>query len=97
MNNIFLLAILVFLLFIVYYVKYYKVEYFKSTNSKWASKNLKYKAYNKGNTIMDFSCVGYMGGKSIPDISVKINLKPTGKDDDTQIIQDAIDELSNKH
>ncbi|WP_237391733.1 discoidin domain-containing protein [Paenibacillus dendrobii] len=48
----------------------------------------------RGNQILDFSNVGYMGGGvKIPDVKVKATVKP-GDGDDTARIQAAIDEVS---
>jgi hypothetical protein len=47
----------------------------------------------KGNRLPDFSHVGYRSGeKAIPDVAVRMTLKPT-EGDDTKRIQDALDEL----
>jgi hypothetical protein len=55
---------------------------------------LQYKKTEKGDKIMDFSHAGYKGGGvAIPDVEVKIKVKPTGNDD-TEIIQEAINEVS---
>jgi hypothetical protein len=55
---------------------------------------LQYKTTEKGDRILDFSHAGYMGGGvTIPDVSVKITVNPTGKDD-TENIQSAIEEVS---
>ncbi|TCC88613.1 hypothetical protein EZ428_18410 [Pedobacter frigiditerrae] len=66
--------------------------------SEWVHYNqmskLIYKTDDRGNKIPDFSMVGYEGGiSSFPTPSIKITLKPTGKDDGA-IIQDAILRLS---
>ena len=56
---------------------------------------LVYKATPAGDRIMDFSYAGYMGGGvALPDVPVKIKVKPSGKGDDTKVIQDAIDKVS---
>lgn len=59
---------------------------------------LVYTPDHRGNRIPDFSYVGYRGGEEvpvpIPDVSVKITLEPQDGDD-TERIQDAIDEVSN--
>ena len=48
----------------------------------------------KGNRIIDFSNVGYMGGGvKLPDVQAKIAVQPSGGDD-TAMIQAAIDEVS---
>src|SRR5438094_9810222 len=49
-----------------------------------------------GDTIPDFSNAGYMGGGvRIPEVAVKITLKPAAPpQDDTERIQQAIDEVA---
>ncbi|MEF7439481.1 discoidin domain-containing protein [Paenibacillus lautus] len=48
----------------------------------------------KGNRIIDFSNVGYMGGGvKLPDVQARIAVQPTGGDD-TAMLQAAIDEVS---
>src|SRR5438132_10914602 len=55
---------------------------------------LVYKATPAGDRIMDFSFAGYMGGGvALPDVPVKITLKPSGGDDDSDAIQKAIDQV----
>src|SRR6476619_4480921 len=45
---------------------------------------LVYKTTPAGDKIMDFSHAGYMGGGvAIPDVPVKITVKPEGREDDT--------------
>jgi hypothetical protein len=69
-----------------------------NSESKWVYTNaqgkLSYKTLAGGDKIMDFSYAGYMGGGvSIPSIEVKLTVSPaTG--DNTDIIQNAIDEVS---
>lgn len=54
-----------------------------------------YKADEKGNTIPDFSRVGFYGGdKKIPDVSIVKTVSPSGTDNDELIIQAAIDEVA---
>ncbi|MGN7491957.1 discoidin domain-containing protein [Paenibacillus sp. SAF-054] len=56
--------------------------------------NMVYISDFRGNQILDFSNVGYMGGGvKIPDVKVKATVKP-GDGDDTARIQAAIDEVS---
>ncbi|SEL46518.1 Glycosyl Hydrolase Family 88 [Olivibacter domesticus] len=56
---------------------------------------LLYFADEKGNTIPDFSRVGYHQGRNeIPDVSVKITLYPSKEGKDPQQIQEAIDKVS---
>jgi hypothetical protein len=67
--------------------------------SKWVKtgKNdkLQYIADEKGNTIPDFSQVGYFHGNSvIPDVPVAVKISPS--DDAQNTIQSAIDALSKK-
>src|SRR3954453_22491423 len=67
--------------------------------SQWAypgpDGKLIYKTTPAGDRIMDFSFAGYMGGGvALPDVAVVKTVKPTGGEDDTSVIQDAIDEVS---
>jgi hypothetical protein len=67
--------------------------------SEWvrhgADRKLAYNTTERGDRIMDFSYAGYRGGGvAIPDVAVKRTVKPSGGDDDTKIIQAAIDEVA---
>ena len=67
--------------------------------SEWvyrgADGKLAYKTTPGGDRIMDFSHAGYMGGGvAIPTVPVKRTVKPSGGDDDTAVIQAAIDAVS---
>ncbi|PYF72758.1 hypothetical protein [Pedobacter nutrimenti] len=73
-----------------------------STKDPWQSKllsiqedgSLVYHPDEKGNTIPDFSLVGYHhSDKEIPSVKVVKTISPNGTDDQ-KIIQDAIDEVS---
>lgn len=56
---------------------------------------LVYKTTPAGDRIMDFSHAGYMGGGvALPVVPVKRLVKPSGTNDDTQLIQNAIDEVA---
>ena len=56
---------------------------------------LVYKTTERGDRIMDFSHAGYMGGGVIlPSVAVKKTVQPSGKEDDTKLVQDAINEVS---
>ncbi len=56
---------------------------------------LVYKTTPKGDKIMDFSYAGYMGGGvALPNVAVKIKVKPPGGGDDTKLIQEAINEVA---
>jgi hypothetical protein len=57
---------------------------------------LVYKTTERGDRIMDFSHAGYLGGGvALPDVPVRKVLHPLGGDnDDTAMIQAAIDEVS---
>lgn len=73
--------------------------YAQKGKSKWVylGKNGKliYKTTPAGDRIMDFSYAGYMGGGiALPTVPVKRMVKPSGGTDDTQLIQNAIDEVS---
>jgi len=55
---------------------------------------LAYKPDSFGNYVPDFSHAGYMGGGvRLPEVAVKATVKP-GSGDNTQLIQEAIDEVS---
>jgi hypothetical protein len=57
---------------------------------------LVYEKDAKGNRLPDFSHVGYHSGeKAIPDVPVRMTLKPT-EGDDTKRIQDALDKLGKR-
>ena len=69
-----------------------------AAQSEWArlgpDGKLTYKTFPAGDRIMDFSDAGYMGGGvKIPFVSVKKTVSPSGGDD-TDAIQNAIDEVS---
>jgi hypothetical protein len=56
---------------------------------------LVYKATPDGDRIMDFSTAGYMGGGvALPKVPVKVTVEPSGGEDDTALIQAAIDKVS---
>lgn len=70
-----------------------------SAKSEWVypGKNgkLVYKTTPAGDKILDFSHAGYMGGGvKLPVVPVKKTVKPTGGNDDTELIQMAVDEIS---
>src|SRR5690348_13349536 len=55
---------------------------------------LVYKTTPAGDRIMDLSFAGYMGGGvALPDVPVVKTVKPSGGEDDTEVIQKAIDEV----
>src|SRR5439155_14040183 len=67
--------------------------------SEWvhlgADGKLIYKKTQTGDRIMDFSTAGYLGGGvPLPDVPVKRTVQPSGKGDDTAVIQAAIDEVA---
>ncbi|HWK57643.1 MAG TPA: hypothetical protein VNQ80_09905 [Parapedobacter sp.] len=67
--------------------------------SKWvsldANDKLQYQRLPQGDQIMDFSHAGYKGGGiALPDIAVRITVKPSETGDDTKTIQAAIDKVS---
>jgi hypothetical protein len=71
-----------------------------SATSQWvsvgANGKLKYAATAKGDTILDFSNVGYMGGGvALPTVAAVKTLTPSGADD-TAAIQAALDEVASK-
>ncbi len=56
---------------------------------------LAYKTTPTGARIMDFSHAGYMGGGvTLPTVPVACTIQPSGGDDDTALIQGAIDEVA---
>ena len=66
--------------------------------SQWVYLNtegkLTYKTLDNGDKIMDFSHAGYMGGGvTFPSVPVKVTLSPS-QGDNTDAIQNAIDEVS---
>src|SRR5258706_9769057 len=67
--------------------------------SQWAHPGpdgkLIYRATPAGDRIMDFSYAGYMGGGiSLPTVPVKQTVLPSGGDDDTKLIQAAINQVA---
>jgi hypothetical protein len=67
--------------------------------SEWvyadSNEKLVYMATPAGDRIMDFSYAGFRGGGvAIPSVSVKRSVEPSGGDDDTALIQAAIDEVA---
>ncbi len=68
---------------------------------KPSGNKLLYNAYNEqGDKLSDFSYAGFYGGKiELPDtdkLPVAMVLSPSGTDDDTEMIQDAIDKVYNE-
>ena len=56
---------------------------------------LVYKTTPVGDRILDFSYAGYMGGGvALPDVPVRVTVKPSGGADDTDAIQKAIDQVA---
>lgn len=67
--------------------------------SRWVYRGkdgrLVYKTTAMGDRIMDFSSAGYMGGGvALPVVPVRIRVQPSGTEDDTRQIQDAINQVS---
>ncbi len=67
--------------------------------SEWvsldANDKLQYQRLPQGDQIMDFSHAGYKGGGiALPDVPVRVSVKPSGTGDDTKTIQAAIDQVS---
>ncbi|QKJ29038.1 discoidin domain-containing protein [Mucilaginibacter mali] len=67
--------------------------------SQWVYKDktgkLTYKTTPTGDRIMDFSHAGYMGGGvALPVVPVKRTVQPSGSEDDTRQIQNAINEVA---
>lgn len=78
---------------------------FHNSSPAWESKflriakegSLEYIPDEKGNTLPDFSNVGYYGGdREIPSVPVVKSVSPTGTENDETSIQSAIDEISKK-
>src|SRR5437868_2956281 len=70
----------------------------RAATSEWVRPGpdgkLVYKTTAAGDRIMDFSFAGYMGGGvALPDVAAVKTIKPSGGEDDTPLIQDAIDEV----
>src|ERR1051325_10594925 len=71
----------------------------RAAESEWVHPGpggkLVYKTTEHGDRIMDFSYAGYMGGGvPLPNVPVKKTINPSGGEDDTALIQGAIDEVS---
>jgi hypothetical protein len=67
--------------------------------SEWvhagSNSKLVYKTLPAGDRIMDFSTAGYMGGGvALPEVPVKRTVQPSGKGDDSALIQAAINEVA---
>lgn len=67
--------------------------------SKWVypggNGKLIYKTTLAGDKIMDFSFAGYMGGGvPLPTVLTMLTVKPSGNNDDTKLIQEAIDAVA---
>lgn len=78
---------------------------FSGMIEKWESKfvkqtkdgSLQYQPDEKGNTIPDFSRVGYFGGdRTIPDVAVVKVVEPSNTGNQGDLIQSAIDEVSRR-
>jgi hypothetical protein len=66
------------------------------SNSQWVhfgpGRKLVYARTPKGDRIPDFSSAGYRGGGiALPRVATRVNVSPTGKEDDTPAIQTALD------
>jgi len=78
----------------------YSFVYSQSGKSEWvwlnAQNRLEYKTTERGDRIVDFSHAGYMGGGvALPNVPVKKTVLPLPNGEDcTQLIQDAINEVS---
>jgi hypothetical protein len=89
MFNCFLLLVSVILIFSRQGEDYYSKLVYTGENGR-----LIYGADENGNTILDFSHCGYMGGGvKLPDLGVKVTLAP-GDGDDGARIQAAINEVA---
>jgi len=54
-----------------------------------------YQRTPKGDRIPDFSSAGYRGGGlALPHVSARVRVSPTGSEDDTQVIQAALDRVA---
>lgn len=71
---------------------------FTMGKSIWAyldNGKMKYTRDYLGNSIMDYSNVGYKGGGvALPNVPTAMRIGPSGEDDDTERLQAAIDEVS---
>src|SRR3954453_15641726 len=70
----------------------------RAADSEWVHPGpdgkLVYKTTPAGDRILDFSHAGYMGGGvALPEVPVAITVKPSGEEDDTKLIQAAIDQV----
>ena len=88
-------------LFIVSLLVLASFTYLKSWDSKFVKVNkdgkLTYIPDEKGNILPDFSLVGYYGGdKAIPNVAIVKTIEPTPNQNDEEIIQNAIDEVSKR-
>lgn len=68
--------------------------------SQWvhfgADGRLRYAKTPRGDRVPDFSSAGYHGGGiSLPDVIARVKVSPTGGEDDTSIIQAALDKVAN--
>lgn len=60
-------------------------------------KGLSYIEDQFGNHVPDYSSAGYKNGSAIPKVQTEITIHPTpGESDDTQRIQESLDELANR-
>ena len=71
----------------------------QTSKSKWVyagdDGKLVYKTTPAGDRIMDFSHAGYMGGGvQLPTVPVKRTIEPSGGEDDTAVIQAALNEVA---
>src|SRR5271170_3947023 len=78
---------------------YYRGEENGGASSQWVyygpDGRLAYRTSSMGDRIMDFSSAGYMGGGvAIPVVPMARRVDPSGSNDDTTAIQNAIDAVS---
>ena len=69
------------------------------SNSQWVhfgpDRKLVYATTSKGDRIPDFSSAGYRGGGiALPRVSTRVKVLPTGGEDDTPVIQAALDQVA---
>ena len=92
-------SVLRFVGFLVIIFSIAPIAFAQKAQSEWVKydqdKKIIYKTTALGDQIMDFSHAGYEGGGvPLPTIAATIILKPSGKVDDTPIIQEAIDKIA---
>jgi hypothetical protein len=94
-KKVFFIFVVVLLAFQLPSVNPNKINWESSFLKVEQNGRIKYTPDEKGNTIPDFSRVGYYSGDQlIPDVPVVKTVMPTGTDNDERNIQSAIDEVA---